>query len=231
MVYVKYTQTDKDNVVRLHNDGHTRAAIARITGISRLTVTSWLVEMGLPPNSRRMFTEINGMSVCNKCGETKPVERFPFNRKGGKYEGRLSYCQDCRTKQMRQALNNPRAYMQDKANRLRIRSSAAGREFNLTCEYLLNLYEAQERRCIYTDEPLRFTIGEGSKPGSASVDRVDTTKGYVEGNVVFCSRRANVIKHNMTLTEFAEWMPTWYARLELLRKKGIKVAQVQPGDF
>ena len=35
----------------------------------------------------------------------------------------------------------------------------------------------------------------------------------------------------MAIEEFAEWMHLWYSRLNGLRRKGIKVAQVQPGDF
>lgn len=231
MPYVKYSQSDKDNVVRLHHEGNTRAAIARITGISRPTVTNWLTALSLPPNSRRAFTEINGEATCNKCGETKPVTRFPFNRKGGKYEGRLSYCQDCRTLQMRHAMNKPEAYLRDKANRLCIRSRNAGRDYDLTPEYLLDLYTVQNGLCVYTEEPLEFTLGRGSQSRSLSVDKVDPHGGYVKGNVVLCTRRANTIKHNMTVEEFAEWMPLWYARLKALRKKGIRVFQVNEGDF
>lgn len=36
---------------------------------------------------------------------------------------------------------------------------------------------------------------------SPSIDRIDPTKGYVKGNVIVISRRANTIKNNATVDE------------------------------
>jgi hypothetical protein len=38
-------------------------------------------------------------------------------------------------------------------------------------------------------------------PGSPSLDRIDSTRGYIPGNVKVISHRANVLKGNMTLAE------------------------------
>ncbi len=45
----------------------------------------------------------------------------------------------------------------------------------------------------YIDSP---KTGEGRIENSASIDRLDNSKGYVKGNVVVCSWRANRIKNN-----------------------------------
>jgi hypothetical protein len=59
-----------------------------------------------------------------------------------------------------------------------------------------------------------YKIGSEGKPSgpcanSASLDRVDNTKGYVKGNVTIISHKANTMKHNATpleLIRFAEWV-------------------------
>lgn len=56
--------------------------------------------------------------------------------------------------------------------------------------------------------PLRIHFGEGKNTKGASqyndsptVDRIDSSKGYVKGNVWVISWRANWIKNNASLTE------------------------------
>lgn len=42
------------------------------------------------------------------------------------------------------------------------------------------------------------------------IDRVDTTKGYIEGNVVPCCCTCNYAKHTMTVPEFKDWITRIY---------------------
>ena len=56
-------------------------------------------------------------------------------------------------------------------------------EFNITPEYLQKLYD-DNPRCAYTGIDLSFDKTKSStKDQILSLDRIDSTKGYVEGNV------------------------------------------------
>jgi hypothetical protein len=40
---------------------------------------------------------------------------------------------------------------------------------------------------------------------TASLDRIDSSKGYVEGNVQWVHKRINIMKNDLSDSEFIEW--------------------------
>lgn len=67
-------------------------------------------------------------------------------------------------------------------------------DFNLSFEYVKNLLEY--KNCYYTDIP--FT-DDGIH--ARSFDRIDSDKGYIEGNVVACTIDINGKKANLSFEE------------------------------
>ena len=55
--------------------------------------------------------------------------------------------------------------------------------------------------CPWLKIPLDYELGQGRIPNSPSLDRTDSTKGYISGNVEVVSWRANSLKNNATLQE------------------------------
>ena len=55
-------------------------------------------------------------------------------------------------------------------------------------------------------------------PNSPSFDRIDPTKGYVKGNVIIVSNKANVIKSNATVEEL-ERVSSFYRQLNPTSEK------------
>jgi hypothetical protein len=53
----------------------------------------------------------------------------------------------------------------------------------------------------------------GLLPGSPSLDRIDTDKGYTKDNVWVISHRANTIKNNCSIDEFRLILQNWEAKL------------------
>jgi hypothetical protein len=104
--------------------------------------------------------------------------------------------------------------LKEKLRRLRYRQ-----EHTLTVEMIHYLLALQHNRCVYTGAYLIVQVGGGLQKHSLSFDRFDTTQGYVWGNVVLCSNRANSIKRDLTLQELRVWIPSWYERgLRLLER-------------
>lgn len=77
-----------------------------------------------------------------------------------------------------------------------IETSARNRdyEFSITIEYAWSLFEKQNGLCVYTDLPLNFRSYSKKDDGTASLDRIDNTKGYIEGNVQWVHKHINIMK-------------------------------------
>jgi Probable Zinc-ribbon domain len=76
-------------------------------------------------------------------------------------------------------------------------------EFTITIEYVWKLFLDQNRRCAFTGKELTMW-GEknGKSVGTASLDRIDSTKGYIDGNVQWIHKELQHMKRNLTDTEF-----------------------------
>lgn len=86
-----------------------------------------------------------------------------------------------------------------------IRSNAIIRklEFNLTPKYLWEQYLRQDKRCVYTNEYLTFDK-KSTILAIASLDRIDSSKGYIIGNVQWVNRSVNTVKWDLPEKEFIQ---------------------------
>lgn len=75
--------------------------------------------------------------------------------------------------------------------------------FNITIEYIWNLFLEQNRRCALSGRLLimRGKVN-GKLIGNASLDRIDSSKGYVEGNVQWIDKKLQFTKRNLSDQEF-----------------------------
>lgn len=86
----------------------------------------------------------------------------------------------------------------------RIQRSARerGLDLDITIEYIWNLYELQDRKCKLSCLPIRFSSLCQSKDGTASLDRIDSSKGYIKGNVQWVHKDINMMKQDHTDADF-----------------------------
>lgn len=74
-------------------------------------------------------------------------------------------------------------------------------EFNISKEFLWQLYLNQNMKCSIT----KVNIKLSPKEKNASLDRIDSDLGYIEGNVQWVHKKINVIKWNCSTREFIYW--------------------------
>lgn len=79
---------------------------------------------------------------------------------------------------------------------MRKRAKERGESFDLTEQDL----QPAPTHCPVFGVELKYGAGR-RQPHSASVDRIDPSKGYVKGNVHIISDRANRAKNDLTLDE------------------------------
>lgn len=87
-------------------------------------------------------------------------------------------------------------------------------QFNLSFEYVRRMLEY--KTCYYTNK----TFTEDG-PNARSFDRIDSDKGYIEGNVVACTIDINGKKSNLSFEEISD------IYLKLVKKK-VKDAPKKP---
>lgn len=144
----------------------------------------------------------NGQSVIRwkcecECGEI--VLRYSAHLKRGRCK-----CLTCKAKEEHEKYG----YKDIRAHHwYNIKKEATKRnlEFNITMEYVWDLFKKQNEICALSGIPIHFAKNRKShiKGGtSASLDRIDSLKGYIEGNVQWTHKWINVMKSNYAEEEF-----------------------------
>lgn len=84
-------------------------------------------------------------------------------------------------------------------------AKARNLEFKLTVEDMWNLFVKQDGKCAFTGFELYFNkTYRNQKERTASLDRIDSTKGYICGNVQWVHRDINYLKNNMQNKKFID---------------------------
>ena len=78
-------------------------------------------------------------------------------------------------------------------------------EFKIDIKYVWELFEKQNKKCKITGTPIQFSTRCWSKDATASLDRIDSSKGYIKGNVQWVHKRINMMKQQYTTDEFFDW--------------------------
>jgi len=101
-------------------------------------------------------------------------------------------------------------------------SSKRGRvlECSVTLEYLEELMNKQGWRCPYSGRELVFGSGPNNSGGNASLDRVDSAQGYIEGNVMWVDVSINRAKWEMSPEEFTQLCADVYRHSVASRTQG-----------
>jgi len=88
---------------------------------------------------------------------------------------------------------------------IRHNAKLRGIDFNISIEDGWNQFLKQNRKCVYTGEKLHFRrTSYDYEYDTASLDRIDSSKGYVKGNIQWIHKNINEIKWNLGESRFIE---------------------------
>jgi hypothetical protein len=152
------------------------------------------------------------VKTCRVCGETKELSCFSKDK--DKRFGVKGICRPCSSfisheyytknssdiKRRVSKYNEsyfPK-YNRDVISRLKnlcTKAKSRAKEFSLIDQDLFDLWEKQNGQCAYTKLPLLATANQFN---TMSLDRVDSSKGYVVGNIQLVCAAINKMKQEYT---------------------------------
>ncbi len=85
-----------------------------------------------------------------------------------------------------------------------------GLDFDISIEYAWQLFLAQGRQCALSGVEITFSnslkkCNPDYSKFTASLDRIDSSQGYKEGNVQWVHKKINRMKGELTDREFIHW--------------------------
>ena len=167
--------------------------------------------------------EINSLDYlyqCTKCNKLKPNSEYSvsLNKRVENSLGRafVSQCKSCRANynSSRKVLDRRKelAPIQRNKHRLNVifwssKQNAKKRnlEHSIDLEYIKELFEIQKGLCYYTGkEMFSDTREKENNENSVSLDRFDSSKGYIKGNIVLCRWVINRMKNDINFKDFLQ---------------------------
>jgi hypothetical protein len=134
--------------------------------------------------------------ICRcECGREQPIAGSEL-RYGNTYG-----CRMCKS------LRQQRKAWKGIWNAIRSNANERGLEFKITPKLAFAILEGQGYRCALTGLPIDIAkSGRGHKMGgtTASLDRIDSLRGYVPGNIQWLHKDVNKMKWDLSQARFIE---------------------------
>ena len=208
VVLVKSAGLDK--AVELYLSGST---VEEARGVTTPPITTAAFYKGLKAKgikkrgkiSRRTVADDYDLFICRCCGEEKEAMEFSEHRQT-KTGYDLSRCKQCKIEMSRSAASwDSKPIVNRIYDRVKTRAKEKGLDFDLELSDIIipELCPVFKVPFIYGDHSWTY-----------SLDRIKPDLGYVKGNVVVISNKANMMKSTATVDEVGmlyEWMLSLFA--------------------
>lgn len=166
------------------------------------------------------FYVTTGGNVLTKCNKCRLQEKREYNQRTKKH--RAEYCSNIPIERKKaKYLRGREKDKQRKAANLgtvfgwcgklfhaaKARAKKRGMDFSLSQEFVLELWEKQNGSCCLTGIPFELITGGNCgykryNPYSASLDRIDNSKGYTPENVRLVCTAINLAMNEFGLEQF-----------------------------
>jgi hypothetical protein len=148
---------------------------------------------------------------CTQCNEFKDFSCFgKSNQPKNTYK--LTYlCKECAKNKVHEYRNTEAGFWVGVWNNLTQSAKTRKIDVEVTKEDIVNLWNKQQGLCAITKLPMqkvkaqRTTRSRCMNQFRASVDRIDSEKGYVKGNIRMVCAYVNVMKLDQTDEQLKFW--------------------------
>lgn len=130
--------------------------------------------------------------TCKTCGITKPLVEFPPHQKSGYYKRTCHPCTNAKRQEYKH--RSPENYLWSRLGRQN--KNAHQVEIKIAKEDLRNLWDQQGGKCAVTGLHMTYypRAQRYSTGLNASVDRIDSSGIYSQGNVRLVCSRVNMMR-------------------------------------
>lgn len=93
-----------------------------------------------------------------------------------------------------------------------IKSRRKNKTFSITKEQIWEKFLSQDRKCAISGVPLTFakSYNKNRKDQTASLDRIDSSIGYILNNVQWVHKDVNIMKNALPQEKFIKWCEIIY---------------------
>lgn len=245
---IKFTNEEIEQMILFYKNGMSIVDIGKHFGVCNATIKNRLIKAGveIKKYSTIEIPEDVKSKMCNCCKRILPLEAF--HKGTGKFGRRSECKECCKKKyesgdkgeerrehrrlkkiekrldpiyrELERARDNERLANNSISYKKSLLRGAQQRAKNKNIEFNIGIEDFEiPERCPLLGIPLNNHIGEQTlQDDSPSLDRIDSSKGYIPGNVWIISNKANRAKNNLTLSELQQLVSNLENKYQSLSK-------------
>jgi hypothetical protein len=205
----------------IYTENKTQREVAKEKGVSEACVSKWMKRHGIVKTSERRwigktYGSLTVLSVSGKdkyshaildcvceCGTKISVLNHSLT------SGNTKTC-GCKSRKRGSQHPHFKGFERIQASHWGQYISGAtkrGLDFDITMEYAWGIYINQNRLCALSGQPIYFPRTRKQKTQStASLDRIDSSKGYIPGNVQWIHKEINRMKSSLSEKDFLQFI-------------------------
>ena len=141
------------------------------------------------------------MKTCFKCKQERPFDLF-FKHKQTS-DGYHSWCKNCCNEGSARSRDKVNATLEGRAKvflqNAKKNAAKRGHVFDLTIKDILSFWELQQGVCAYSGREMTL---KASQLNTVSLERIDSSTGYIPSNTVLVCQAINRMKSDFEFTDF-----------------------------
>lgn len=209
---------NESDLINMYRDNKTITEIAEVLGVCIITIQKRIKKLGLKRQVLTVFDDISGKRF-GRLTALHPVRKDRF----GKYIWKVR-CDCGREKEINSSgmkagiVKSCGCFKRERLSKgyqdisgaywrkLEKSADLRGYEFKITIQEAWNVFIEQKKLCALSGVPLIiFPNNDKYYLQTASLDRIDSTKGYVLGNIQWVHKRVNFLKRDYSERELLFW--------------------------